>query len=79
MVETVGLCDGMALGVKIAGEYVRCLTFCECCEQDADGALADDEDGFVRLQVEEFDGLVTGVDWFDPCGLFERDVVRYVN
>ncbi len=71
--------DGVALGVEVAGEDGGTGTLGKGSEQDADGSLADDEDGLVGLEVEQLHGLVAGVDGLEEGGLLEWDVVRDAN
>ena len=62
VVETVGGGEGVACWVKVGGEDLRASAGGESGEEDADGPLADDEDGFIGLEIEVANALVDSVD-----------------
>ena len=65
----------MAGRVKVGGEDLRAGAGGESGEEDADGPLADDEDGFVGLEIEIANALVDGVDGLDEGRLLKGDAV----
>jgi len=58
-------------GHEVGGEDFDAVELEEAGEDEADGALADDEDGVTGLQVEAVDGFEDGVDGFEHGGFLE--------
>src|ERR1700684_2759336 len=79
VVEPVGCGDGVSAGVEVGGEDFGTGTGSERGEEDADGSLADDEDGFVGFESKITNGFVDGINGFDEGGLLKGDTVGDVD
>jgi len=63
------------IGVEVAGENLCSGAKGERGVEDADWALADDEDRLIRLEIDGFQALEDGVDRLDEGSLVEGDAV----
>jgi hypothetical protein len=69
----------VAAGVEVGGEDFGAGAGGESGEEDADGSLADDKDGFVGFEIEIANAFVDGVDGLDEGGLLKGDTVGDAN
>ena len=67
--------NGVALGIKIGGEDTGAGAAGQRGMHEADGALADDQNGFVGAQVQHLHTFENGVDRLDEGGLLKGHAV----
>src|SRR5579863_9831300 len=76
MLESKAFSYSKPLGIQIGSNNRGPCPACQDTQYDADGALADGQNGLARLQAEGFYALHAGVDRFDKTSLLEGDAVR---
>ncbi len=75
MIEPKLCGNRVALRIQIAGQHGRSGPSCQSGQQNADRSLTDHQHCLVRLQIEQLDRLVAGIDRLKKCRLLKRNLV----